>query len=1092
MKRRNNKGFTLVELLAVITILGIISVISIVAITRLINKSKDEQKNSQQKTIEMATESYLQANRDLLPKSIGETTTIQLSSLKEANYLSEDIFDANGKSCMQKSYVVASKKSTTQYTYKAYLYCGNDIVPADKQIAVPTIEVKFYSYDDNNNELDASSVEDFLNKVASPKYKITITGGVKDEKEYAVDSYNYSISATVSGSLVEVYSSGTLTGKKAKKIIIPGDDSAGEVSGDLKDYIDITKATNVEINVVARNSEGVTYEKKTSIDSYGTSGGSANYKDNELPTCVPSKTSGQAKNENDWINKSNYSSSNNRKITVSCKDKGGSGCVRSKYTKTWPNANETSAEYSYINVEDNAKNKSNKDPNCKVRVNVDLESPVISIDAYNSKNGNQSVFKSNVVKTSKNVSSDEVKIAASQYENLVNGWMNSEKYPNGVFYKVTLTDNLSLKSYKWEVNAPNKTSVASNFSDVSVSNKDGISETKISGTSGTCNTKICVITISFENDGKRSGVLTVFDKAGNKVVYKINANLDRKKPSAPDVSYRTEGDDNKYTVGSWTGKNVISKPSIKGNDLSGFYKFECSYKKDGSSSEIKESYYNKDADAYVIKDSGKNTIKYRVVDNAGNSSSWSNADEICVDKIPPTPVPNITGYHTSVDNNNVVPSETWKNKNIITVASGSSDTLSKGVYYKVRATGSQTVGLKKASQITITNQGTTNVFYRACDAVGNCTSESKYVAKIDKTAPSLPNLTGCRNTNNNDVSSCSGLNTISSGSWISKYAVVVANGSTDPLSGLKTYKVSATGTGAKSEEEKGYINVKADGKTTVNFKACDKAGNCSSAKSFNVWIDNKAPSKPTVKGYKKTNSNDVTSSANLSVLNNNVWYDGYAYTEASGSVDATASDGSKSDGVFYRFTTSGTTSSEVNKKQKYRNVNSEGTSIVKFVACDAVENCSEAVSFTVNLDRTDPVCSYSKTSTGSTSGVGGNISCYDSLSGCKNDNRKTFSGLKSSTSYYIYDNVGRRAKCDISVSSYSCNCRTCGGGAYDCSTTRLIASGVTNYYCYVTLGGTWKQDGGYSNAGGIGNCYKKVKKTCYYSTYPCNCSRCYK
>ena len=102
----------------------------------------------------MAAESYLQANRNLLPKSIGETTIITINNLKEANYLKEDIKDGNGRSCMEKdnsgkdkSYVVVSKKSATKYTYKAYLYCGNDIVPAKEQIATPTINVITHNKD---------------------------------------------------------------------------------------------------------------------------------------------------------------------------------------------------------------------------------------------------------------------------------------------------------------------------------------------------------------------------------------------------------------------------------------------------------------------------------------------------------------------------------------------------------------------------------------------------------------------------------------------------------------------------------------------------------------------------------------------------------------------------------------------------------------------------------------------------------------------------------------------------------------------------------------------------------------------------------
>ena len=59
---KNNKGFTLVELLAVIIILGVVGLIAFPTITGIINDSKNKAYDEQVRTIERAAEKWFLEN----------------------------------------------------------------------------------------------------------------------------------------------------------------------------------------------------------------------------------------------------------------------------------------------------------------------------------------------------------------------------------------------------------------------------------------------------------------------------------------------------------------------------------------------------------------------------------------------------------------------------------------------------------------------------------------------------------------------------------------------------------------------------------------------------------------------------------------------------------------------------------------------------------------------------------------------------------------------------------------------------------------------------------------------------------------------
>ena len=81
----NNKGFSMVEILAVVVILGVLSTIGIVSVTRLIENSRKHYYEAQAEQLVLAAQSYANDNKNILPKTIGGTNTIYLDKLIEKN-----------------------------------------------------------------------------------------------------------------------------------------------------------------------------------------------------------------------------------------------------------------------------------------------------------------------------------------------------------------------------------------------------------------------------------------------------------------------------------------------------------------------------------------------------------------------------------------------------------------------------------------------------------------------------------------------------------------------------------------------------------------------------------------------------------------------------------------------------------------------------------------------------------------------------------------------------------------------------------------------------------------------------------------------
>jgi len=102
--KKNNKAFTLVELLAVIVILGIIMVISFPKILEMINREQDKMTGAKLNMLYTAAKMYLFDYGNQYPAREGNTYCISPKDLSDENYISIDIDDLDLDSVVKVSF----------------------------------------------------------------------------------------------------------------------------------------------------------------------------------------------------------------------------------------------------------------------------------------------------------------------------------------------------------------------------------------------------------------------------------------------------------------------------------------------------------------------------------------------------------------------------------------------------------------------------------------------------------------------------------------------------------------------------------------------------------------------------------------------------------------------------------------------------------------------------------------------------------------------------------------------------------------------------------------------------------------------------
>lgn len=113
-----NKGFTLAELLGVITILAIIALITTVTITNSMKNSKEKLYDIQIDNIIVGAKTWASSNVFSLPENEGEHITITLGQLKESGFVENDITDPISNRPFDNSMQIMITKVGNTYKYE--------------------------------------------------------------------------------------------------------------------------------------------------------------------------------------------------------------------------------------------------------------------------------------------------------------------------------------------------------------------------------------------------------------------------------------------------------------------------------------------------------------------------------------------------------------------------------------------------------------------------------------------------------------------------------------------------------------------------------------------------------------------------------------------------------------------------------------------------------------------------------------------------------------------------------------------------------------------------------------------------------------
>ena len=185
MYKNNKKGFSVIELLAVIVIVGLLVAIAIPVVNKQLNNFRESYYSKLENSIKSASQDYIADKRFAKPTKLLHSRIINVSDLEDEKYIDE-VKDYLGNYCDSSdesySYVVVVKTGEKTYDYQTCLKCSNDEYATDTSgeendycnpAWLNTDDVEYeYSYDDSFMYVYYGTSEDKIKEQVGLTYNV--------------------------------------------------------------------------------------------------------------------------------------------------------------------------------------------------------------------------------------------------------------------------------------------------------------------------------------------------------------------------------------------------------------------------------------------------------------------------------------------------------------------------------------------------------------------------------------------------------------------------------------------------------------------------------------------------------------------------------------------------------------------------------------------------------------------------------------------------------------------------------------------------------------------------------------------------------
>ena len=376
-----------------------------------------------------------------------------------------------------------------------------------------------------------------------------------------------------------------------------------------------------------------------------------------------------------------------------------------------------------------------------------------------------------------------------------------------------------------------------------------------------------------------------------------------------------------------------------------------------------------------ISKNGEFYIFYKATSSAGVSIT-SNYNKLQIDT--QTPSTSITAYQAGTTT--TVASNKWINKNLEFKMGALNVGPSRGsIYYCIgdNCIPNTLISPNTAipADLTNTKTGIYKVRYKAVSNAGLSSSIGEYVAKVDKTAPTMKAVVKSLKDNSTLANLTNSSTTYIDSTWRSYGYSINLNGTTDSQSGISSIERFTNANNLKRADadykanlHKGVItdtktfSESGDGAKYAKFVATDNAGNTTTF-TVEVLIDKTAPTVG-VNIYKAKDASTKTGSVicALPTSLSNGCKDAFPWTSYGYYFDFSPSSDELSGIDYYtmRYTAGGKSSvdtssyEERNVHSAYTTVTSSGARRLEFTATDKAGNTSTVEAKNVYIDMDDP------------------------------------------------------------------------------------------------------------------------------------------